>query len=70
MEDLCTFSALRRSRIALRMLSSLLLVFAVAAPSFGQQFATLNLTVADPAGSVIRQAKVSVRSVDIGVTQP
>ena len=43
----------------------LLLLFAVSSsPLAGQQFATLSLTVADPAGSVIPQANVSVRNVD------
>jgi len=48
----------------------LLMLMAAACPSlFGQQFATLNLTVTDPAGSVITQAKVSVRNVDTGVVR-
>ena len=46
----------------------LLLLIATAGSStmFSQQFATLNLTVTDPSGSVIGQANVSVRNVDTG----
>jgi hypothetical protein len=36
---------------------------------FSQQFATLDLTIADPAGSVITQASVSARNVDTGVVR-
>jgi len=48
-----------------------LVLFLAAAPSllFAQQFATLNLTVADPSGRVITQANVSVRNVDTGVVR-
>ena len=51
----------------LRVLSLLLFATAAALPSIAQQFATLNLTIDDPSGSVIAQAKVSVRNVDTGV---
>jgi len=54
-------------RIGLRFLSLLFLVILIVRPSFGQQFATLNLTIDDPSGSVIAQARVSVRNVDTGV---
>jgi hypothetical protein len=54
---------------ARRSLSLFLLLAASASPLFGQQFATLNLTVADPAGSVIGQANVSVRNVDTGMVR-
>ena len=54
-------------RYALRVLSLLLFATLMAYPSFGQQFATLNLTIDDPSGSVITQARVSVRNVDTGV---
>jgi hypothetical protein len=54
-------------RYALRGLALLLLMTAGFSPLFGQQFATLKLTVIDPSGSVIAQAKVSVRNVDTGV---
>jgi hypothetical protein len=47
----------------------MLLLFAAAVSLDGQQFATLNLTVTDPAGSVIPQASVSVRNVDTGVVR-
>lgn len=52
---------------ACRVLSLLLLFAAASSTLLGQQFATLNLTVADPAGRVIAQASVSVRNVDTGV---
>jgi hypothetical protein len=51
---------------AIRVLALLLLQASAVAPLFAQQFATLNLTVTDPAGSVIAQAKISVRNVDTG----
>jgi hypothetical protein len=54
-------------RYGLRVLSLLLFATLMAYPSFGQQFATLNLTIDDPSGSVITQARVSVRNVDTGV---
>jgi len=54
-------------RSARRSFLSLALVTAAASPSFAQQFATLNLTVTDPSGSVIPQANVSVQNTDTGV---
>jgi len=47
----------------------LVLLFAAVAvsASFGQQFATLNVTVVDPSGSSVGQAKVSARNNDTGV---
>lgn len=36
-------------------------------PSAAQQFATLNLTIHDPSGSLVVQAKASVRSVETGI---
>jgi len=48
---------------------SLLLLAMSASSLFSQQFATLNLTVADPSGSVIAKANVSVRNVDTGVVR-
>jgi hypothetical protein len=45
---------------------SLVLVVAGTSPLFAQQFATLNLTVTDPSGSVVPQAKVSVQNTDTG----
>jgi hypothetical protein len=49
--------------------SFLLLLFAAVAvsSSFGQQFATLNVTVVDPSGGCVAQAKVSARNTDTGV---
>ena len=59
-------SALQRS---LRL--CLLLLLAMAGPStlLAQQFATLNLTIADPSGSVIPNANVTARSVDTGAVR-
>ena len=54
-------------RSGLRFLSLLLLVTLIAHPCFGQQFATLNLTIDDPSGSVVAQAKVTFRNIDTGV---
>jgi hypothetical protein len=45
-------------RSALRFLLLMALVFPGSSFLFSQQFATLNLTVADPAGRVIAQANV------------
>ena len=39
----------------------------MALPSLAQKFATLDLTIDNPSGSVIAQARVSVRNVDTGV---
>ena len=54
---------------AFRFVLLLLLAAAGISRSFGQQFATLNLTVKDPSGSAVAQAKVSVRNVDTGVVR-
>src|SRR3984957_8922486 len=54
---------LRRSAAFL----SLTLLLAGTSPLLAQQFATLNLTVTDPSGSVVPQAKVSVQNTDTGV---
>lgn len=59
--------SLRHSALRIFLLS--LLVATAGAPVFAQQFATLNLTVADPSASVITQAKVSVRNIDTGVVR-
>ena len=62
--------AVRTLHTSVRSLLLLLLLLAAGSASlFSQQFATLNLTVADPAGSVIPQAKVSVRNVETGVVR-
>ncbi len=49
----------------------LLIVFATAATSLslGQQFATLKVTVVDPSGSFVAQAKVSARKTDTGIVR-
>jgi hypothetical protein len=54
-------------RSARPLLLLLLLATAGSSTLFSQQFATLNLTVADPTGSVIAGARVSVRNVDTDV---
>jgi hypothetical protein len=54
---------------ALRVVLLLLMSAAAISPSFGQQFATLNITVLDPSGGAVPQAKVSVRNVDTGVVR-
>jgi hypothetical protein len=51
------------------LLVLLLLLAASPSPLVSQQFATLNLTVTDPAGSVIAQANASVRNLDTGVVR-
>lgn len=56
-------------RPAYRVLSLLLLFTAASSGLLGQQFATLNLTVADPARRLIAQASVSARNVDTGVVR-
>src|SRR5580658_5194840 len=56
-------------RSALRIGLLLMLLAAASSSLFSQQFATLNLTIVDPAGSVIAQANVSVRNVDTGVVR-
>jgi hypothetical protein len=52
-------------RSARRPLLALVLVAAAASPSFAQQFATLNLTVTAPSGSVIPQANVSAEFLNL-----
>jgi hypothetical protein len=59
--------ALHRS--AKHCLLLFLLAFAGTSVLFSQQFATLNLTIADPGGNVIPSASVSVRNADTGVTR-
>jgi hypothetical protein len=54
-------------RSARRLLLLLLLVTAGRTALFSQQFATLDLTTVDPAGSVVAQARVSVHNADTGV---
>ncbi len=56
-------------RSMLRGLTLLLLMTAGFSPLFGQQFATLKLTVIDPSARAVAQAKVSVRNVDTGVVR-
>jgi hypothetical protein len=58
--------------ISFRLRHLLLLVFlatAGASTLFGQQFATLNLTVDDPAGKAIPASSVAIRNVDTGVVR-
>jgi hypothetical protein len=55
--------------ISLKSFSLFLLLAMAITPAFAQQFATLKLTVADPSGGVIPQAKVTVRNVDTGVAR-
>jgi len=81
MKDLVALTHCERARRSLPMRARvscntahrfLLLLLAITAASsalFGQEFATLNLTVADPAGAVIARANVSVRNVDTGVVR-
>jgi hypothetical protein len=57
-------------RQALRRFANFLCLALIAAgtsPLLAQQFATLNLTVTDPSGSVVPQAKVSIQNTDTGV---
>ena len=63
----CPRHIIRRPAYALLVL--LLLFAASSLPLISQQFATVNLTVTDPAGSVIAQANVSVQNVDTGVVR-
>lgn len=53
----------------LRGLALLLLMTAGFSPLFAQQFATLKLTVIDPSGRAVAEAKVSVHNVDTGVVR-
>ena len=50
-----------------RLLALLAVLLVSLAPAHGQQFATLRLTVADPQGSAVSQAKIAIRNVDTGV---
>lgn len=56
---------------AVRLVCRLLLVLFIAGIAsstvFGQQFATLELTVVDPAGALVSQANVSIRNAETGV---
>jgi len=54
----------RGSAHAVRSFLGLILLFAV--NLFAQQLATLNVTVTDPSGSVIPQARVTVRNLETG----
>jgi len=67
MRDLCAVPAQSRLRHTIRFFPTMLLLFATAVPLHGQQFATLNLTVSDPAGNVVTKATVSARNVNTGV---
>jgi hypothetical protein len=49
--------------------SLLLLAVSIVFPAYAQQFATVNLTIDDPSGSVIAHANVSVRNNDTGVVR-
>jgi len=69
MRDLCASPAQSGLRPAIPFLIAVLVVFAASIPAQSQQFATLNLTIADPAGSVVTQANISVRNVDTGVVR-
>jgi len=69
MRDSCALPAQNRLWHAIPSFTLMLLMFAASVPLHSQQFATLNLTVADPAGSVVTQANVSVRNVDTGVVR-
>jgi hypothetical protein len=51
------------------LLVLLVFVTLTAIPSVAQQFATVNLTIDDPSGSVVAQARVTIRNVDTGVTR-
>jgi hypothetical protein len=67
MLDLCALSARLRKYRALKILTMLLFASGIVIPSFAQQFATLSLTIEDPSGSVIAQARASVRKIDTGI---
>ena len=54
---------------SLRSLLLLLFAAVVVSSAFGQQFATLNVTVVDPSGGSVAQARVSVRNTDTGVVR-
>ena len=38
-------------------------------PLFGQHFATINVTVVDPSGGAVAQAKIFVRNIEDGVVR-
>ena len=69
MRVLCALPVQCRRWQAIPFLVMMVLMFAASASAHGQQFATLNLTVDDPAGSVVAQANISVRNVDTGVVR-
>ena len=81
MTDICVRfpdHAMRRDRriifprlrfTSLRSLLLLLFAAVVVSSAFGQQFATLNVTVVDPSGGSVAQARVSVRNTDTGVVR-
>jgi hypothetical protein len=52
-----------------RILPLLLAATMMALPTFAQQFATVNITVHDPSGSAVTNARVSVRNVETGVSR-
>ena len=61
--------ALMRRSNGLRFLSLLFVIAILIRPSAAQEFATLNLTIDDPSGSVVAQARVSVRNIDTGAVR-
>jgi len=63
----CPRRVIRRHAYARLVL--LLMFTASCLPLVSQQFATVNVTVTDPSGSVIAQANVSVQNVDTGVVR-
>jgi hypothetical protein len=56
-------------RRSVRFVLILMMSIGIAFPALAQQFATLNLTVHDPSGSNVPQAKVTVRNVDTGAVR-
>jgi Carboxypeptidase regulatory-like domain len=52
-----------------QVLLPVLVVTAGTFPLLGQQFATLKITVTDPSGRSVAEAKVSVRNIDTGVVR-
>jgi hypothetical protein len=59
-------SALLLLHSVLRFVLPVVLLAAASSPLLAQQFATLNLSVADPSGRVVPEATVSVRNTDTG----
>ena len=57
------------TRCGVQLMLALLMSMGIAIPVTAQQFATLNLTVHDPSGSNVPQAKVIVRNVDTGAVR-